>query len=990
MRSYDEEYAKLNQEQKLAVDTVEGPVMVVAGPGTGKTQVLAMRTASILKKTQARPSNILCLTFSSAGATAMRERLRQLIGSDAYGVSVNTVHGFCDGIIRKNAPTFADFAAGSAVSDIQKYRIMMSLINSVSSSSALINPKNPYERIPHILGRISDCKREGKTLEDLRRVSAEYDAIMSAKSKPTTKAHQKNLLSAKKFSDFVDIFKSYSALLEEENLYDYDDMILVVLKVLQEEEWLLASLQERYQYILVDEAQDLNGAQWKIIETLTTYSALPHEPNFFLVGDDDQSIYRFQGANMEHLLGFRDRFPKAPVIVLTTNYRSSQSILDAAGRLISHNEERLISRIPGLTKDLTSFTVEKGSEPILLRPPSDTAETWCIADLCEERIAAGISPQEIAVLVQTNGELLHIYDVLRARNIPVILQGKTDLLTHPIVAQALTILRYLEKGTDTTFLHAIACESFGCHPADIARVISAARESRRSAIDVILEEDLSTLSLSHLDSLISARDILLDLRQKRDSRSLLQTVEAVLRQARLAGGNDETEMPLLDPLDLAAIEAFFQYVKNTCLEHPFRTLQEFMDDLSYYADKSFTRLRLSYQMPHLVSSGVQLLTAHQSKGLEFHTVILTSFREGHWDERRNPSGLAVPEDLLFGWESEQKRIEKHQDERRVAYVAMTRAKRELILLCPKEFSVGERARPVAPSAFFAEAGPLQEGDVALKNPEKASLLLLKPKGSPDSELNAYLQERIKSFALSPSALTSFLEDPEEFRRIYLLRQPENLTEKSIRSLAYGSAVHWALREWAAKRKEAKESTLVDFLSAFEWHLREKNILTKQQVDDLLSQANEDLPKYYSDRLEAIKPFVYSVEREYQARLGDIPLKGKIDRIDVSSPTSADAVVIDYKTGKPKSESVIRGGVEVGKVSWTADGANFRQLVFYALLLEQAEPMLIPQAFSLEFIGERGEDPLCRQFSVITEEKEHLKALIMMVWEKILALDFTPL
>ncbi len=984
MSTFATELQRLNKEQKLAVETVEGAVMVVAGPGTGKTQVLAMRVANILQKTQAKPSNILCLTFSTSGSTAMRERLRQLIGPDAYGVTVSTVHGFCDGILKKNAAAFSDWSAKKAISDLDKYKRMQTIIDEVSGSSALINPKNPYDRIPAILGRISDCKREGKSLKDLLKVADEYDSVMSEKSKQGTKQHEKNLLQARKFREFVDLFKRYQACLEEENMYDYDDMILTVVRALTEEDWLLVNLQERYQYILVDEAQDLNGAQWKVIELLTTYATVPHEPNFFLVGDDDQSVYRFQGANMEHLLGFRERFPKAPIIVLTTNYRSTQIILDAAGRLIAHNEERLIGRIPDLKKDLKAFTKEKGSEPTLLRPPSDAAEPWLIADMIEERLKNGIPPEEIAILVQTNSELVPLYDVLRAREIPVILQGKSDLLTHPVVSQALAILRSTESSSDNSFLHALACESFGCHPADIGRVIVAARAAKKHARELILEVEQSVIEFTDVATLIRARDVLFDLAQKQDSRSVLETCEHVLRESGLSMS------AVSAPLDLAAIETFFHYVKQRCLDHPFLTLREFMKDLNLYADEGYGQLRITYQLPHLVVSGVQLLTAHQSKGLEFHTVMLSGFREGHWDERHNAPGLSVPEDLLFGWESEQKRFEKHQDERRVAYVAMTRAKRELFMLCPKEFAVGERARPVAPSAFFAQAGPLPESDGILKDPEKSSLLLLNPARKPDAELEAYLREQIADFALSPSSLSAFLKDPLEFKRMYLLKQPEQLTESSVRALGYGSAVHWALNEWASALKKGKPFDEKQFLEAFEWHLRERNILTKQQSDDLVSQANEALPRYFAERLEGKAPFMHAVEREYRAMLGDIPLKGKIDRIDGVSATSGDAVIIDYKTGKPKAPAFIRGGIEAGKVSRTGDGDNFRQLVFYSLLLEQAEPMLVPQAFCLEFIGERGEDPISRQFQILQQEKDDLKSLIREVWAKILALDFTPI
>ncbi|HVW66166.1 MAG TPA: ATP-dependent DNA helicase [Candidatus Peribacteraceae bacterium] len=993
MPTFDQHFEKLNPEQRKAVEAIEGPVMVVAGPGTGKTQVLGMRVANILKKTQARPSEILCLTFSIAGATAMRDRLRQLIGADAYGVTVSTVHGFCDSIIRRNASAFSDWSLKKPLSDIDRYTMMRDIIDQLGADMALIHPKRPYDRIPDIISRISDCKREGKTLEDLQKVANEYDVEMAGKSRAGTKANTNNRLAAQKFREFIRIFARYQEMLEETETYDYDDMILTVLDVLNQEEWLLLNLQERYQYILVDEAQDLNGGQWKVIERLTTYDTVPHDPNFFLVGDDDQSIYRFQGANMEHMLRFCDRFPSAPVIVLTENYRSTQTILDAAGRLIAHNDERLIGRLPDLTKDLHAYTAEKGIEPILLRPPSDTAEPWLIADLCEERIVAGIPPEEIAVLVQTNRELKPIYDVLRARKLPVIMQGKADLLTHRVVSQALTILRCLLADTDRDFIHALACDCFGCNSADVARVISTALETKKGERDVLLSIETSEVSFADRECLLYARDTLFALVQKQTSRTVLETVEATLRESHLIPDGDDA-----DPLDLAAIEAFFHYVKDLCLDRPMLTLKQFLHDLEWYADDSFAQLRLTYAVPHLVTSGIQLLTAHQSKGLEYHTVILSQFREGHWDERKSRASVAVPEELLFGWESERKRAEKHQDERRVAYVAMTRAKRELIMLCPHEFVVGERARPVAPSAYFAEAGPLPERDEQLKQPEEASLLLLHPKRDLNADVEAYVRSRLEHFELSPSSLSAFLDDPQAFLNHHLLYLPEKLTEESMRAMAYGNAVHWALKEWAGALQKKSPATIEKFLQDFEWNLRERNVLIPKEYDALVRLAHQTLPAYFTGRLQSQTPVIYAVERSYNARIAggttsavSIPIKGKIDRIDLLSETSGDAIVIDFKTGKPKSQNAIRGNAEDGSVSRTADdGAYFRQLVFYALLLEQAEPLLHPQSFVIEFVGEREDEPVTRPFTISDAEKESLRRLIRDVWAKIQALDFTPL
>ncbi|TSC78910.1 MAG: DNA helicase II / ATP-dependent DNA helicase PcrA [Candidatus Peregrinibacteria bacterium Gr01-1014_25] len=978
--AFDEAYAVLNPEQRRAVDTVEGPVMVVAGPGTGKTQVLAVRVANILKRTQARPSNILCLTFSVSGATAMRERLRRLIGSDAYGVTVATVHGYCQSLIDAHPVLFEDWSARSMITDIEKIKEMNKIIEQNFSLCELINPKDPFGKSSEILSRISQVKREGKTLDDLRRVEGEYDAAMSGKSRDGTKAHAANMRSAKKFRDFTGIFAAYEEMLRGSGRYDYDDMILFVLAALTRDEGLLAGQQVRYQYILVDEAQDLNGAQWAVIERLTTAVDVPQDPNIFLVGDDDQAIYRFQGANLTHMLAFHRRFPQAPVIVLETSYRSTQKILDAATRLIDKNDERLIGKIPGLAKRLRASTGEKGVEPMLLRSPSDAAEPWLIADLVEERIASGVAPKEIAVLTQTNAELRTLFDVLRARKIPVILHGKADLLQHALVLQALAMLRGVEHPrSDALLLSALACDCLRCHPADVARVAGMARRDKRHAMDVLQDIEANAAQFYDVPTLVRARDLLLDLHGKIDSRTVLETVE----NAMTGGGLTQQAVDGKNPLDLAAIEAFFGWVKQLCLDRPALTFRAFLAELEYYADPAYGDIRLTYALPHLVTDGVQLITAHQSKGLEFETVILANFRDGHWDKRRAPSLIALPEDLLFGWEKEQKEFEKHQDERRVAYVAMTRAKRELIAVCPREMSIGAKNRPVSPSAFFAEAGPLPEQDRALADPERASLLLLKPPRVIDAEMAAYIRSRLESFALSPTSLNRFLEAPQEFLRVDLLEQPEHFDEGTIRRIGYGSAAHWALRTWAIGIQASEPIAVEKFLAAYEWHLQERSILTASQRRDLTALGRASLARYYEERLAGHTPFIHTVEREYRAHLledggNDIPIKGKIDRIDLASADSATATVIDYKTGAPKSQEKLAGSNEE------------RQLVFYAILLERAEAMLKPQSFVLDFLGGERDEPVQRAIQVTHAQKEELRRVIGSVWRKILALDFNPL
>ncbi len=973
MPLFADEFQKLNPAQRLAVETIEGPVMVVAGPGTGKTQVVSMRVANILKKTQMRPGNILCLTFSVSGTTAMRDRLRSLIGPDAYGVNVRTIHGFCQDIIGDHPELFDEWSAGQQISDVERYREMNTIIDQLLPDLAVVNPKSPYLRTRDLLGRISQVKKEGKTEDDLRRVAAEYAVIMEGKSKPGTKIHEKNLLAARKFQEFTEIFSRYQAMLARTGRYDYDDMILYVIRALEREEWLLLSLQERFQYIHVDEFQDTNGSQYRVIELLTTYENVPQEPNLFVVGDDDQAIYRFQGANLQNILSFHQRFPKAAVIALTENYRSTQPILDAAGKLITQNTERLVGRIHGLTKDLHAAASEKGIKPVLLRPPSDMAEPWMVADLVAERLEQGIALTEIAVITQTNGELRKYYDVLTGRGIAVRMTGKADLLTHPLILQALAILRAAQKPSDSGKLAAaIGSACFGCHPADLGQLFRLCREMKSSLLDVMesLDQPSSASAAVHFQdqkNLLHVRNFLLDLHHKLPTRTVIETVERVLQDGGLlAKGRD------IHPLDLAALQEFFDRARTRMIEQPSYSYEDFMRDLDFYTHPEYSQLRMTYDIPHLVSEGVQLMTAHQSKGQEFTVVILVNFREGHWDKRRNPGSLAIPEDLLFGWEKEQKQFEQNQDERRVAYVAMTRARRELILSCPRELTSGDKTKSVSPSAFFAEAGTLTESDFAISDPEHASTLLWKPRQDFDAAMQGFLRERLETFRLSSSGINRFLEDPIEFLRIDLLQVPM----LSAPELAYGNAVHWALRQWALRMQRGMPMGKEEFQGEFRNFLLEREFLIDGELQRLLHVGKESLPRYFDERLAGATPYIEGVEASYSAWLGDIPIKGKIDRIDRDHPESAHGVVIDYKTGRPQTENQIR------------DGDYFRQLQFYAVLLESALPSLTPRAFQIDFIGERDEHPIIRSFQISDGEKEAMRTLIKNVWAKIQNLDFT--
>jgi len=983
--AFEREYARLNTAQKLAVDTIEGPVMVVAGPGTGKTQVVALRVANILKKTHMRPSNILCLTFSSSGATAMRERLRSLIGADAYGVTVNTIHGFCNDIITQNPQVFEAWSSLEQISDVERYRSINRIIDQLLPDLVIVNRKSPYQRTRDILSRISQVKREGKTLEELRQVADQYEQEMGSKSKEGTKAHAKNLATARKFHEFVNIFALYQEMLEETQRYDYDDMILNVIRALREEDWLLAQLQERYQYITVDEVQDTNGAQYRMLDVLTTYPTLQSEPNFCIVGDDDQAIYRFQGANLSNILSFHARFPSSKKIVLTISYRCTQNVLDAAGNVIAHNTERLVGRIDGLSKDLQSGKGIAGEQPLLVRTVSDITEPWVVADLVQEALQRGIRSKEIAILTQTNSELIAYHEVLKARAIPTQMNGKLDLLGHPLVKQTVSILKAIQNPSDSAALAAgLSAECFGCHAADLGRLYMLRRELEKPLFDLLLLLDdpagpLKNIPFHKPAVLLATRDILLGLSQQLPNRTILDTLEHVLKDCRLLPQLQTGDGMQMDLIDFAALQAFFDRIRYRCYEQTTFSFEAFLSDLELYGKDEYGDLKMSYSLPHIVEEGVQLMTAHQSKGLEFEVVILPNFRDGHWDKRHNPSSLAIPEDLLFGWGRDQKSYEQHQDERRVAYVAMTRAKNTLLFTCPRKMTNGDKAKDISPSAFFAEAKNALEVDRDVENPEQISTLLFTPLRSLDDELKAFLRERIANFSLSVTALNHFLEDPQ----LFLVRDLLQMPDVKDSSLVYGNAVHAALKKWGMSVHDGLPLSGEQFLGEFNNYLVDREVLTDAERKRLLAHGQEQLPRYYDERLSGPFPVVHKIEFPVKAQLDgalqiSIPLKGMLDRIDVEHADSAVATIIDYKTGRPQTEKQIK------------DGDYFRQLVFYSLLLEHGHTLLKPKAFILDFVGEGTDEPIQRIFQISETDKAELRTIVRDVWAKVLNLDFTPL
>ncbi|NCU30122.1 ATP-dependent helicase, partial [Candidatus Saccharibacteria bacterium] len=460
MTEFSRRYNNLNPKQREAVDAIDGPVMVVAGPGTGKTELLSVRVANILQKTDVLPSNILCLTFTDSGAVAMRERLASLLGPDAYKVAVHTFHSFGSDIINQNSEFFYNGAHFRPANELNSYEILTEIMEKLPHSNPLASTMNgEFTYMRDIQTSISELKRGGLTPDELDLILDRNDAFInwiqpklqqvfaehlskksfgaitelasqilnysdepleligytplhqligsslqtaseSAETDNSTKpisAWKKSYLEkntqgehtlkdekrSTRLHALSKVYNSYLLAMQERELYDYDDMILRVVHAMEIFPELRYNLQEAFQYIMVDEFQDTNDAQMRLVWNLTNNPSSEGRPNIMVVGDDDQAIYRFQGAELSNIIDFRNRYRDVMVITLADNYRSTADILQLARQVIVQGNERLENTLEGVNKTLTPYHTAK--RPLL---SAKTYETTSQSNFALSRVIA--------------------------------------------------------------------------------------------------------------------------------------------------------------------------------------------------------------------------------------------------------------------------------------------------------------------------------------------------------------------------------------------------------------------------------------------------------------------------------------------------------------------------------------------------------------------------------------------------------------------------
>ncbi len=953
------EYNRLNEQQKKAVDSVEGPVMVIAGPGTGKTQILACRIGKILLDTDASPANILCLTYTDAGAVAMRKRLLQFIGPDAYNVNICTFHAFCNDVIQENLSLFEKTSL-DPVSDLEKTELFKELIDTLPKNHLLKRYRGDvYFEINNLQSLFSTMKREGWTPEFINEKIDEYLTDLPKRDGYIAKRAVKNFKKGEVRTDKIEEeaekmqklraaaneFTRFQQLMRKKNRYDFDDMINWVISAFENNKNLLADYQERFQYILVDEYQDTSGTQNRIVELLISYW---DKPNVFVVGDDDQSIYRFQGANVENMLHFANTYKNHLLtVVLGDNYRSVQPILDISKTLISRNEDRLVKKIEGLSKELQSANnaLKHLKHPPLIREyENQQQEMIGIAREVQALFAKGVFPGRIGIIYKENkyGEELAQY--FKLLNIPVYSKRHLNILELPLARKVILLLKYLASEHDIPYsgdemlFEILHFSWFGIPPVEIARLTMETADQKfndpRSSIRSLLsdkagmpQKDLFSSNLH--EGLKKASLIIESLLADVPDVTLQTLLENIIRKA----GVLSSIMQSADKhWQLQVLTGLYDFVKEETHRNPLLNLQELVTVIELMEKEN---IKLPLVQVSGSDKGVNLLTAHGAKGLEFEYVFFASCNSSFWEKKRKPGGgYSMPDTLFAASASAETKQREIEELRRLFYVALTRAERHLYISYSKFRNDGKELEP---SMFIAEI--LDEHTLPVETViadeeviSEFAVLLFTGSQAPEIEKmeEEFIRPLLDRFVMNVTALNNFLKCPLEFYFKNLIRIPSPKNEAT----EFGSAVHHALEKLFRKMQDSgKEKFPVkeEFIDDFEWYMRRhRESFTKEQFARRIEYGREVLANYYDRYINSFNRIV-AIERNIRnITVNNVPLKGKLDKLEFDGKA---VNVVDYKTGDPDKA--------IAKIKGPSDkepngGDYWRQAVFYKILVDNYE------------------------------------------------------
>jgi DNA helicase-2/ATP-dependent DNA helicase PcrA len=885
----------LDPDQLRAVTHTEGPLLVVAGAGTGKTEVITRRIAWLIATRRAKPSEILALTFTDKAADEMAVRVDQLVPYGYTDTAISTFHAFGDRLIREYA---LELGLPTDVRVLSRADVVIFLREHLFAFDLdVYRPLgDPTRFLAALAGLFSRCKDEDITpasyADFADRLRSEAAAVATAAGLPGADPGAADALAdeARRQSELAAAYGRYQELLVENGCIDFGDQVALALRLVRRSAAVRRSVAGRYRYILVDEFQDTNRAQAELVALL----ADAHR-NVAVVGDDDQAIYAFRGAAIDNILGFRDRYPGARAVVLRRNYRSVAPILDAAYRLVRFNDPDRLETRAGLVKRLQAERRPVTPEPVRRRAfatGSDEAD-WIATDIAH-RIDAGAAPRDHAVLVRANG---HADAILRALNmvgVPWRFSGASGLYARPEVRLLMAFLRAIADPESSVDVYALASsEVYGLGGDDLTAIANTARRRNRSVRAIMdeLERQPGVLRIAP-ESRVAVSRLVADLARygaMAHDRPAGEVLYAFLRDSGMLARLARTESTASDE-GLGNIARFFDIIRGQSAL--------LADDRAVFVAQHLQTLIEAGDDPATAdldpdADAVAVLTVHKAKGLEFPVVYLPGMVVGRFPGNGRGDPLALPTGLGRGEPVTSDRA--LAEERRLCYVAMTRARDELVLSHAVDYG-GSRARKVSP--FVLEALDLPAAAIA---PAAGAV-------APSAE------ERLASFAgvdapapatrrapsgeplmLSFGQVDAYLTCPQRYRFAHVLRVPI----APHHALVYGSALHKVVQLFHHRHARGHVMSETELDEALDAVWSNEGFVSRDHEEARLTAGRAALHRFRADQLQPDAVIPTYVEREFSFALGGDRVRGRWDRVDIE--TLPDAPLASSEGSVPASD-----------------------------------------------------------------------------------------
>ncbi len=930
----------LNAAQREAVTLGQGPLLIIAGAGTGKTKVITQRIAYLIGSKMAKPEEIMAVTFTEKAANEMEERVDQLIPYSYSFVEISTFNSFGERVLRNYALDLGYPLDFRLLDDVEQaiffrenlFRFPLKYYRPLSF---------PTRHIQELLDAIKRLKQEDVSPDEYLEYARNLEkGAQDDAARETALKHQEMAL----------VFGAYEELLKKEGKIDFEDQVKLVVQLFRKRPSVLREFQEKFKYILVDEFQDTNYVQFELLKMM----AARHQ-NLTVVGDDDQSIFRFRGASLSNILNFKEHYPEAKEIVLTKNYRSAQPILDSAYKLIQQNNPNRLEFRYEVDKRLVSSIEAPGKSIHLLQFDTVSHEADKVAELIREKVSAGVKLGDIALLVRRNADADPFLRALNMKQIPFRFSGSRGLYGQEEVKNVVSFIKALTDFEDSRSLFFLAhSEVYRTDLYDLTVVSNCAQRRNlpihsvfRSIAEGSLALEIAEKSAAQIKRIYEDLVYFVELSNTRNAG---QVVFSFLEKTGYIKKLVE-EGSLLAELKIKNLRLFFEKIKN---------FSEIVDDDSI---QSFSRhLDLLQEVgdnpataeAELEEDAVSVLTVHKAKGLEFGVVFMVSLIADRFPGRERPQKIPVPEEILK--EDLPAAESVIQEERRLFYVGMTRAKKYLYLTWSRDYGL-KRLKKVSPFVLEALDIPRMPDEVL----RTSALEEIRRYGQESAEDRILLQVKVKDVLnLSYFQVEDYLTCPLKYNFRHRMRIPV----LPHHSLVFGRVLHAAIHSFLRQRMLGKMIKEADLLKEYDRLWVNEGFLSREHEELRKKAGKEALERFYV-REEASGRKPAFLERNFKWHQQKIKFSGRWDRIDL---VDGAAVIIDFKATEVKNQR------EADKR--TMDSL---QMDLYALSFAKTQPLplLETQLYFLEsdIIGhaKKGERELEKAWQKIRETEEGLRA-----------------